>query len=98
MRWLSFGGIALANSLSYSIQGLLLIVMLNRQLPEKFRLRGALVRGGLSACLAGLSIWLVMTVISIPVSALMLALAAIVIGALAGAIPIWKDIRMLVHL
>ena len=34
MRWLSFGG-SLANS-SYSIQGLLLIVMLNRQLPEKF--------------------------------------------------------------
>jgi putative peptidoglycan lipid II flippase len=98
MGWLSFSGIALANAISYSIQALLLVLLLNHRLPDKFRLGGSLLRAVLSALLAGLCAWLVMAVLPIPVSALILAVGAIVIGAFAGAVPIWKEIRLLVHL
>ncbi len=98
IRWLSFSGIALANAIAYSVQGLLLFLILNHQLPDKFRLAGPFLRGGLSALLAGLSIWLVMYVLPIPISALGLALVAIVVSTLAGVAPIWKEIRLLVHL
>jgi putative peptidoglycan lipid II flippase len=98
MGRMSFSGIALANSISYSIQGVSLFVLLNHQLPEKFRLMGSVFRSIVSAMLAGVGIWLVMYVLPIPVSSLVLSLLAIAVGILAGAVPIWKEIRQLIHL
>lgn len=98
MRMLGFGGIALANSISYSIQGLILIILLNRQLPERFSFKGVILRGSLSAIIAGISAWLVLAVLPIPFSSLILAFLAGGVGVLLGSIPILRDIRLLVHL
>ncbi len=98
MSWLSFVGIALANAISYSIQAVLLVLLLNHRLPDKFRLGGPIIRAVLSAVLAGACAWLVMRVLPIPIPALFLALGAIVVAVIAAAVPIWKEIRLLVHL
>ena len=95
---MSFFGIALANSISYSIQALVLIVLLNRQLPESFRLGGTIFRGFLSALAGGLAVWLVLSVLPIPISATILAIIAMGIGLIVAAIPIWREIRLLIQL
>jgi putative peptidoglycan lipid II flippase len=98
MGVLDSGGIALANSISYSIQGLILIMLLNRSLPEKFYLYGSLLRGAGAAAAAGLCIWLIFSVLPIPLSSLFLSIVAIAAGGLIGAIPILREIRLLINL
>lgn len=98
MGWLSFSGIALANAFSYSIQAVILIVLLNRRLPEHFQVGGSILRGVISAVLAGLGAWLVMSVLPLPVPVLLLTLGGIGLGTLLAVGPIWKEIRMLVQL
>jgi len=96
-RWES-GGIALANSISYSIQGGVLMFLLNRSLPESFKLLGSLLRGVLSGAAAGLCGWLVISVVPIPLSDLFISMLAIIAGVVIGAIPIWREIRLLMKL
>ena len=95
---LGVGGIALANSLSYSIQGFLLFFFLNRTLPEKFNLGSTVIRSILSGIGAGLCVWMILSVFPIPLSPLYLSLAAMILSGLVGAIPIWREIRSLVNL
>jgi putative peptidoglycan lipid II flippase len=98
MGVLGFVGIALANSISYSIQGVILLILLNQQLPERFSFRGVILRGFLSALLAGFSAWLMLTVLPIPISGVVLAFFASGVGILLGSIPILREIRLLGHL
>jgi putative peptidoglycan lipid II flippase len=95
---LGAGGIALANSLSYSIQGVLLFVLLNRKLPQKFNLGSTFLRSLLSGIGAGLAVWLMLSVLPIPLSPLILSIVSMGVGGLIGAIPIWPEIRSLVNL
>jgi putative peptidoglycan lipid II flippase len=98
MSWLSFAGIALANALSYSIQAVVLVFLLNRHLPDKFRLGGTLLRAVLSSVFAGLGAWLVLVVLPIPLPALYLAIGGMGVGTFAAVFPIWQEIRLLVQL
>ncbi len=91
-------GIALANSISYSIQAGALIFLLNRQLPEKFSLRKTVLRSILSAVLAGGAAWLIFSVLPIPISVLVLSAGAMLIGVVAGVFPILPEIRLLLNL
>ncbi len=95
---LASGGIALANSISYSIQALVLIILLNRALPEKFRLGRTIFRGILSGAAAGLCAWLIYSMLPIPSSALVLSLMGMVVGAAVGLIPIWPEVRSMINL
>jgi putative peptidoglycan lipid II flippase len=98
MAPLAAGGIALANSLSYSIQGFLLFILLNRQLTHKFKVGGTMIRGLISAIGAGLGVWLILSVVPLPLSTLYVSIIAIIFGGVVGGIPIWKEIRSLVSL
>jgi putative peptidoglycan lipid II flippase len=98
MRILSFGGIALANSISYSIQALGLILILNKQNAEKFILKGTFFRAILSTIAVTISVVLVINLLPIPLSDLLLSLLAVFIGIVVGVIPIWQEIRLLIHL
>ena len=98
VRVLSFGGIALANSISYSIQGLGLILVLNQKIVEKFRLKGTFLRAILSAAAVAVAVGLVIYILPIPLSDLFLSLLAIAISIGVGVIPIWQEIRLLIHL
>jgi len=98
MNTLGVGGIALANSISYSIQALVLVTLLNRQIPEGLRLWETLLRAAVSMILAGGAAWLIFSVIPLPLPVLVVSLIAILIGLLVGVIPIWPEIRLLVKL
>jgi peptidoglycan biosynthesis protein MviN/MurJ (putative lipid II flippase) len=98
MGLMSFSGIGMANSISYSIQAVILVLLLNRYLPERFQLRDIIIRGAVSALIAGVSAWLVMRVLPIPVSPLILAFGGMGISAFFAAVPIWREIRLLVQL
>lgn len=98
MGTMSTSGIALANSISYSIQAIILIILLNRQLPEKFHLGGTFIRAVISMAAAGLCALLIISVLHLPFSDLLLSIIAISAGAVVGAIPILPEIRLLVQL
>ena len=95
---LGAGGISLANSISYSIQGLLLFILLNRGLTEKFQVGGTFIRGVLGGLGSGLCLWLILSVLPFTMSPLLLSIAAILLAGIVGAIPIWREIRLLVKL
>ncbi len=98
MDVLSSSGIAVANSISYTIQALILIILLNRTLPETFRLGGSLIRGLLSALVAAGVIWMIMSVLSLPISGLLIALTAMIVGTGVCVIPILPELRLLFQL
>lgn len=96
----SFGapGIALADSLAFTSQAVLLLVLLNRRLATRITPAIALPRALLAAAVGG---GIVILAAFLPVSAsqpLLVGVAALALGALAALIPIWKEIRILVHL
>jgi putative peptidoglycan lipid II flippase len=95
---LQSSGIALANSVSYSIQALILILVLNRRVPEKFKFGNTALRGILAALIGGLAAWLVFSVLPIPLPAVVLAVLAGIVGVLAAAFPIWREVRLLAKL
>jgi putative peptidoglycan lipid II flippase len=98
MGLLGAAGIALANSISYSVQALILIFLLNRQVLEGFRLWKTLLRAGISMLLAGGAAWLIFTILPIQLPVLILSLGGIFWGSVVGMIPIWPEIRLLVKL
>ena len=95
---LASGGIALANSISYSIQALVLVILLHRQVPGGFQLRSTIVRAGIGGLLGGIAAWLIFSVLPIPLPELLLSLLGMLLGMLLGVIPIWQEIRLLVQL
>jgi len=95
---LAAGGISLANSLSYSIQALILVILLNRKLPEPFHFGKSFLRSATGAVLGGLATWLIYQGLALPTPAVFLAIGGAAAGALVAAVPIWKDLRLLVHL
>jgi len=98
MGVMSYRGIALANSISYSLQALTLVLLLRRGIPGNFRLNNSFIRGMLSATLAGVCAWLIISGLSLPLPGLYLSLIAIMISTIAAIIPIWPEIRLLFHL
>lgn len=98
MGSLEAGGIALANSISYSIQAIVLVIVLNRSLPEKFKLGGTILRTVFSGMAAALVTWMVYSFLPIALPGWVLSIGAIGLGMLAGAIPIWREVRLLVQL
>jgi peptidoglycan biosynthesis protein MviN/MurJ (putative lipid II flippase) len=95
---LQVGGIALANSISYSIQAGVLIYLLNRTLSENFVLAKTILRGVLSAVLAGAAAWIVFSLLPIPASSLVLSAGGMLFGVMIGILPILSEIRILFSL
>jgi putative peptidoglycan lipid II flippase len=95
---LASGGIALANAISYSVQALVLMLLLNRRLQKGFKLGGTFLRSGLAALASGLAVWSLTSAIPIPIPALFLSIAATALGALVASLPILREIRLLAQL
>jgi putative peptidoglycan lipid II flippase len=89
-------GIALANTLAFSAEALLLILWLNRRLPGQFRWGGTLLRTAGGTAAAGLLMALLMNLI--PAPQVVLAVSAAALGGLAALPFIWKEMRLLVRL
>ncbi len=92
---LAVGGISLANSISYSVQALALVLLLKKFLPEKLRFGSVIYRSLLAAVLAGGVIWLILALLGSAASAVIIALAASLAGVVAAIFPIWQEIKLL---
>ncbi len=98
MSPMGVGGISLANSISYSIQGILLFVLLNRGISQKFQVGKTFIRSLLSAVSAGLCLWLIVSVLPFSISPLILSISGIILAGIVSAVPIWREIRLLLKL
>ena len=89
-------GIALANTIAFTGEGLLLLYLLNRRLPGILRLGGTLLRVGLASAGVGLLVYALITFVPLP--ELAAAVGALGLGALALLPFIWPEIKLLVKL
>jgi putative peptidoglycan lipid II flippase len=88
-------GIALANSLAFTGEAILLLYLLERRAPGVLNLTPTMLRAGLAALIGGgISVLLM----RLPFAPLPLAVGALAIGGLAVLPFIWRDIKMLVNL
>jgi putative peptidoglycan lipid II flippase len=92
---LGVAGLALADTLAFTSQAVLLLTLLARRTPGLLRLERTLLRAGLGAALGGLAAYAVQT---LPFAALPLALGAIALGGLLSLPFIWPEIKLLVRL
>ncbi|MBN1148229.1 MAG: murein biosynthesis integral membrane protein MurJ [Anaerolineales bacterium] len=90
-------GIALANTLSFSSEALLLLLVLNRRFPGVLRVGSTLARVVLACPVGALATCLLMG-LSLPVPAPLQALGALAAGALAALPFIWPEIKILIKL
>lgn len=93
---LGSAGIALGNSLAFTLQAALLLVILSRRFPAVLHLRAPLVRGLVAAALGGGVALVILTLAPMP-SALAAA-AALGAGLLCALVPIWPYVRDLARL
>ncbi|HSF81049.1 MAG TPA: murein biosynthesis integral membrane protein MurJ [Anaerolineales bacterium] len=85
-------GIALANSLAFTGEALLLLYLLNRRLPSVVSVRSTLLRALAGSLGAG---GLVLLVMQLPLPGLLSPLAALAAGGLLALPFIWPEIRLL---
>jgi putative peptidoglycan lipid II flippase len=88
-------GIALANSLAFTSEALLLLFLLNRKHPGLLQVLPTLGRVGLTAIAGGL---LVLALLQLPFPELFVAIAALAVGAIATLPFIWPEVKTLIKL
>ena len=88
-------GIALANSMAFTGEALLLLYLLNRKQPGILQIGGTLARALVVAVGAGLVVYGLM---SLPFPVLPLTVGALGVGALAALPFIWPEVKLLVRL
>ena len=89
-------GIALANSLAFTIEALLLWILLSRRFPGILKSGGTLLRVLLGAVLGSLLVYFVFNLTILP--SLLLALLAMTLGALVVLPFIWPELKLLIKL
>ncbi len=101
-RWWGFVGIALANTLAFTVEAALLFWLLSRHAPGIFRVGSTVSRVVGAAVLGALVVWGLLAILPLASWGLMLRISA-TLGALAAgsllALPfIWPEVRALVKL
>ncbi len=91
-------GIALANTISYSLEAVILLFLLDRKLPSRLVFKSTLLRAGVAAVLSGGLVWLFLTVIPFHINALFLAVGGMALASVAALPFIWKETRLLIRL
>jgi putative peptidoglycan lipid II flippase len=89
-------GIALANTVAFTGEALLLLYLLNRRVPGILRMGSTLLRVGLASLGVSVLVYALITVL--PLSPLVTATAALGIGALAALPFIWPEVKLLIKL
>lgn len=90
--WLGAVGIALANSVAFTLQSLLLWYLLNRRYPGVARMDRTLLRAVVaSICAAGV----VLLSMFLPVSNILVTITALLLGGLAALPFIWPEVKIL---
>lgn len=93
--WLGAIGIALANSVAFTTQSLLLWYLLNRSYPGVTRVGGTLLRALIASAAAGLVVLLIM---QLPFSNIIIDLGALAVGGMVAVPFIWPELKLLLKL
>jgi putative peptidoglycan lipid II flippase len=93
--WLGAIGIALANSVAFTLQSLLLWYLLNRRYPGVTRVGRTLLRALAASATAALVFLLLM---QLPFSNIVVSLGALLLGGLAALPFIWPEIKLLLRM
>jgi putative peptidoglycan lipid II flippase len=93
--WLGAPGIALANSIAFTTEALLLLLLLRRRYPQVLAVGRTLLRAITGALLAGA---LALFVLQIPVHPLFVSLASMAAGGLLALPFIWPEVKTLFKL
>lgn len=96
-RVLGAPGISLSDSLAFSGEAVLLLLLLNRHLPGSLQVGGSLLRAFLAAGLGGGAVWLIMSLLTGSHTLLQSGLAMAAGGMVALPV-IWKELRLLLRL
>jgi len=88
-------GIALANSVAFTLQALLLWYLLNRRYPGVTKVGRTLLRALIATAAAAIVVLLVM---QLPFSSIVLSFGALILGALAALPFIWPEVKLLIRL
>jgi putative peptidoglycan lipid II flippase len=88
-------GIALANSIAFTFEALLLWYLLQRRFPGVTHVGSTLLRALLGAAAGGLAVYSIM---QLPVAALPLAIGALLVGVLVVLPFIWREVKLLLQL
>jgi putative peptidoglycan lipid II flippase len=96
-RSIGASGIALANALAFTGEALLLLYLLNRRFSGLLRLRKTLLRATLASLVAGLLVYLLLS-LNIPIPSLLQAVGALGLGGLVVLPFIWPEIKLLLKL
>ncbi len=91
-------GISLADSLAFTLQAVLLLFLLNRQLIRRLSPGSTVLRAGLAALMGGA---VVLLTAELPMSArepILMGVAGLALGGSLALLPIWKEVRLLLRL
>ncbi len=91
-------GISLTDSLAFTSEAILLLVLLNRKLVRRVAPGWALLRGLLAAGVGGVVVYLMRTNPLAVRQPLLMAVAALGVGGLVALLPIRREIRLLLRL
>lgn len=94
-RWVGSPGIALANSLAFTSQAVLLWIFINRRYPGALKIGSTLLRAVIGSILAGLAVLVLGRFIA---SSILLAIGSLLIGGLIALPFAWNEIKLLVRL
>jgi peptidoglycan biosynthesis protein MviN/MurJ (putative lipid II flippase) len=95
-NWLGAAGIALADTLTFSVQALVLLFLLNRIYPGALDVRPTMLRAALSAVVCGSTAYLLLNFL--PLAPLYAALAAGIVGGLLALPFILPELSLLVRI
>ncbi len=91
-RTLGAPGIGLANSLAFTIEALLLLLLIGRKFPSVLRQGPVLLRVTVGSALGGVAAWAIMCSISTPLPG---AIAASAVGGAIGLVFLLPELRLL---
>jgi putative peptidoglycan lipid II flippase len=94
-RTLGAPGIALANSVAFTAQALLLWYLHSRRFPGVMQVGSTLLRTLLGSAAAGLAVFFIM---QLPISGVLLALGSLALGSLIALPFIWPEVKVLIRL
>ena len=93
--WLGAIGIALANSVAFTLQSLLLWYLMNRRYPGVTKVGRTLLRALLAAAAAAAVVLLLM---QLPFNNLLVSIGGVLLGGLAALPFIWQEVKLLLRL
>ncbi|MHB0924535.1 MAG: murein biosynthesis integral membrane protein MurJ [Bellilinea sp.] len=96
-RLLGAPGISLSDTIAFTTEAALLLILLNRKLVKSIKAGGSLLRAFLAAALSGAVVWLLMGVLG-GVHPLMQSGVAMAAGTVAALPFIWPELRLLLRL